>query len=316
VDFNRYTMGQTFLGLTAFVLDNLTQDPSGVRETVTMKLFATMGIPAPREAHTRLYVNGAFAGVYVNVEEVNKQMLARVFGSIGDDVQNDGGLFEFNFVAPWRFEYLGPDLEQYKLRFSAKTEEKKPDVEKYTPIETFVRLANELPPERFMSELGPWLDLPGLMRYVGAQNYVAQNDGFLGYDGMNNFYLYRLEETTRHVFIAWDEDNAFAFPDFSITHRHDENVVFRKAMQVPELRDAYYQGIRDARRFADEPTGPDRLPWLEFEIRRQLDLIVDAMREDRFRPYTFDTHEAARNFMIQFAQARSRFVSEALSEVP
>src|SRR5574339_459776 len=30
VDFNRYTDDQTFLGLSAFILDNLTQDPAGI----------------------------------------------------------------------------------------------------------------------------------------------------------------------------------------------------------------------------------------------------------------------------------------------
>lgn len=33
VDFDRYASDQTFLGLKSFILDNLTQDPSGVHET-------------------------------------------------------------------------------------------------------------------------------------------------------------------------------------------------------------------------------------------------------------------------------------------
>ena len=36
---------------------------------------------------------------------------------------------------------------------------------------------------------------------------------------MNNFYFYRLEDTTRHVFIAWDEDNAFLSAGLSPQHR-------------------------------------------------------------------------------------------------
>src|SRR5688572_6864629 len=34
VDFDRYSDGQQFLGLKSFVLDNLTQDHSGIKETV------------------------------------------------------------------------------------------------------------------------------------------------------------------------------------------------------------------------------------------------------------------------------------------
>lgn len=314
VDFNRYTDDQTFLGLSAFILDNLTQDPSTVRETIAMKLFARLGIPAPREAHVRLYVNNQFAGLYVAVEEINKQFLARIFGSIGDDIQNDGGLFEFNYLDPWTFTYLGPDLEAYKARFDPKTEENKPDEEKYRPIETLVRLANELPPDQFLPVLGERLDLPGFMRYMAAQNFIAQNDGFLGYAGMNNFYFYRLENTIKHVFIAWDEDNAFAFPDFDVRYRHDENVLMRKAMQVPDLNRAYYDGLRAAIAAADELTGPDQLGWLESEIRRQTDLVTDAIREDPVKPYTFDQFQNARVAMILFAQQRSRFVAEAIRQ--
>ena len=50
VDFDRYSSNQTFLGLKSLVLDNLTQDESGVKESVTMRLFARLGVPAPRES--------------------------------------------------------------------------------------------------------------------------------------------------------------------------------------------------------------------------------------------------------------------------
>ena len=313
VDMNRYTDDQTFLGLSAFILDNLTQDPSNVRETIAMKLFAKVGIPAPREAHVRLYVNDRYSGLYAAVEEINKQFLARVYGAIGEDVQNDGGLFEFNYTDVWTFNYLGSDLEPYKQRFDRQTEENKPDQDSFGPIETIVRLANDLQPEQFMPVLGERLDLPQFMKYVAVQNFVAENDGFLGYAGLNNFYFYRLENTLKHQFIAWDEDNAFAFADFDLRTRHDDNVLMRKAMQVPELREAYYNGIRAALTAADEPTGPDNLRWLEYEIRRQTDLVSAAYQEDPVKPFTFDEFQNARAAMILFAQNRSGFVSQGLS---
>src|SRR5207247_945593 len=44
VDINRYITNQEFLGLKAFSLDNMYSDSSLVRETVTMKMFAKMGL--------------------------------------------------------------------------------------------------------------------------------------------------------------------------------------------------------------------------------------------------------------------------------
>ena len=310
VDFDHYNTDQTFLGLKSFVLDNLTQDHSGIHETMTMKIFARLGIPAPREAHVRLYMNNQYIGLYAAVESIDKGFLARIFGTIGEDTQNDGYLYEFDYVDPWRFSYLGGDLNLYKQRYDPKTHESKSMAELFGPIENLVRLANELRPDQYISALAEQLDFTAFMRYVAAQNFVAQNDGFLGYDGMNNFYFYRLENSSRHVFLAWDEDNAFAFVDFAIDMRHDENVLMQKAMQVPELRDTYYALLREAIASTDEPTGPDGISWFEFEVRRQLDLIEAAMREDPNRPYTFDQHTAARNAMVQFARERSRFLAD------
>jgi spore coat protein CotH len=312
VDFDRYATDQTFLGLKSIVLDNLTQDPSGVHETVTMTLFARLRIPAPREAHVRLFVNNQLIGLYAVVESIDKNFLARVFGSIGDDVQNDGFLYEFDYLDPWGFSYIGADLSLYRARFDPKTNENKSEAELFGPIENLVRLANELSPDQYQPVLGEHLDLPAFMRYVAAQNFVGQNDGFLGYAGMNNFYFYRLENSTRHVFLAWDEDNAFWGVEFPIDQRHSENVLMRKAMQVTELRDLYFAVLDEAVTSTEEPAGAEGLTWFEFEVRRQLDLIENAMREDPSRPYTFEQFQNERNAMIQFARERSRFVREAL----
>jgi spore coat protein CotH len=315
VDFDRYSTDQSYRGLRSVVLDNLTQDPSAIHETVTMRVFARLGIPAPREAHVRLYVNNQYAGLYVLVESIDKPFLARIFGSIGDDVQNDGYLYEFNYVDPWTFTYLGSDLEPYKARFDPKTHESKSDAELYGPIENLVRLVNELPPSQFMPVLSEHLDLQAFVRYMAGQNFVGQNDGFLGYAGMNNFYFYRLENSQRHVFISWDEDNAFFGPEFPIRMRHEENVLMSKAMQVPELRALYDEVLDEAVRLTDEATGPDGLGWLEYEVRRQLDLVNTALRDDTNKPYTIDAHDNARNAMILFARGRSRFVHDQLRGV-
>jgi spore coat protein CotH len=299
--------------LKSLVLDNLTQDHSGVHETVTMRLFARLGIPAPREAHVRLYVNDQYMGVYAVVESIDKSFLARVYGVIGEDTQNDGYLYEFNYLDEWKFTYLGSDLAAYAARFDPKTHESKSDVEKFGPIENVVRLVNELPPDQFMSVLNEHLDLHAFMRYVAAQNFVGQNDGFLGYVGMNNFYFYRLENSPRHVFLAWDEDNAFWGTEFPLNMRHDENVLMQKAMQVPELRATYYNVMAEAVASASEPTGPDGLGWLEFEVRRQTDLIYQAFLEDPAKPYSFEEFDVARNQMISVAHNRAGYVQQQIA---
>ena len=99
-----------------------------------MRLFARLGIPAPRETHMRLYVNDEYIGLYAIVESIDKQFLARVYGEIGEDTQNDGYLYEFNYVRPvdvWTIWARSSSPTSPSLR-SEDTREKS-DVQKFGP---------------------------------------------------------------------------------------------------------------------------------------------------------------------------------------
>ena len=302
VDFDRYSDGQQFLGLKSFVLDNLSQDFSGIKETVAMRFFTRIGIPAPRETHTRLYVNGRYEGLYGLVESVDKTMMGRVFGSINGNIQNDGYLFEYNYVlgSPWRFEHLGEALPPYKLRFDIKTNESHAESLIWGPIEELVRLVNNTPSTTFEQTINPRLDLGAFVRYIAAQNFIAQDDGFNGYAGMNNFYFYRLENSASHVLIAWDEDVAFLSPVFGLTTRLDENVLTRKTLELPAYRSQYFAVLSEAASSATD--------WMRLEMQRQLDLINQAMLEDQQKPYTNAEYNAERERMLAFPDARITFV--------
>jgi len=308
VDFDHYATDQTFLGLKSLVLDNLAQDASGIHETVSNWLFARMGIPAAREAHARLYVRGEFAGVYALVESIDKTMLARVFGSNGDDVLNDGYLYEFDKAAIWNFGYLGSDLEPYKAYFQAKTHESQSDEDKYRLIERIVRLANETPPADLTAALGPYLDLNGLVRYLAVQNFLADNDGFLGEFGVNNFYLYRLEHSEQHVFIAWDDDLSFHEPIYDIFQGVQGNVLASRLLENRTYLTLYLATLQETVDSADKRTNGSQIGVLEEEIRRQIGLIDASMLEDPLKPWSQTDYITERDLMIRFAPQRVRYV--------
>ena len=148
VDFNRYTSGQQFLGLKSLVLDNLTQDPSMLKERVVMRFFTEMGMPAPRVVHARLFVNNAFAGLYTIVESIDKDFLKRTLD------ENDGYLYEFTHTDPYGFEYLGSELEKYAEFFEPKTHENDSMASLYLPIKELAWTVSESPDSQFVSSMG------------------------------------------------------------------------------------------------------------------------------------------------------------------
>jgi spore coat protein CotH len=107
VDFDRYTTGQTLLGLHSLILDNNWQDPSFVAERTSMSFFLRLGEAAPRESYARLYINNAYQGLYSIVESIDASFISRVY----DDPR--GFLFRLDYQAPWHGEYLGDDLAPY-----------------------------------------------------------------------------------------------------------------------------------------------------------------------------------------------------------
>lgn len=302
VDFDRYATGQTFLGLKSFILDNGTQDASGIHEPVAAAFYARLGIPVSREIHTRLYVNNAYAGVYVIVESVDKDLLARVFGVIGDDTQNDGHLYEYKWNDDWRFTALGTSLDPYKLRFEPTTHESETDEELYRRIEQLVRLTNEASTTSLPEAIGPLFDIPAFIRYVAAQNFLADTDGFLGAFGMNNFYLYRLENSELHTLISWDSDNTFYSAQLSINEGWSGNPLMEKLMSNPDYNALYSAEVSRTAQLAEADD------WLNTEIIRQVQRVDAAMKEDTSKPFANSTYEGAAGEMLNFARARITFV--------
>jgi hypothetical protein len=152
------------------------------------------------------------------------------------------------------------------------------------------------------------------MRYVAVENFLAESDGLLGAWGVNNFYFYRLENSTRHVLIAWDADVTFWGPTFPTNEGHNANVLMNKLMRVQEFRDIYYAELRRAMDLAAEAVGDST--WLESEIQRQLSLIDQAMREDPFKPYPNGQFDASRGHMSSFTRNRIAFMRCELERGP
>ena len=92
--------------------------------------------------------------------------------------------------------------------------------------------------------------------------------------GINNFYLYRLENRDMHTLIAWDADNTFWGPDFPIDVSWAGNKLIDKLMSVPEYNALFATEMARAVELA-EADG-----WLDAEIIRQVQRIDGAMRED------------------------------------
>ena len=292
VDMNRYTKGQEFLGLRSVILDNLWQDPTNVREVLAMKLFARVGLPAPREVFARVFINNEYEGLYAVVEDIDERFASRAFGD------ERGTLFEYNWLEPWYGTSRGEDLDPYEALFEAQTNDTDPKGTLYAPLRDLFT-ASEESGEAWRARVEPLLDLRELLSCVAVEAFVSELDGVLGYAGINNLYMFRPSDSLRHVVIPWDKDNAFFDVTSSVWQRTQENVLVEHALSFPDLRESYLESLTQV---VDAAAGEDA--WLVTELDAMLALVDEASRQDQHKVYPEEERAAAVEQLRAFVATR------------
>jgi spore coat protein CotH len=302
IDFNRYITGQKFLGLNSIILDNELHDPSMIRERTSMAFIAHMGHPASRESFGRVYINGMYQGVYAFVEAVDKDYLARTLG------ENAGYLFDHKYTDGFHAEDLGDDLNLYKTRFEAQTHRLEPDSILYSPIRDLFREVNHDVDAAWRARVSEYIDLDQLVTYLAIENFLAENDGFVGGAGMANFYLYRQADSNRHRVLPWDRDTTFFDMELPIFSRTQENALVRRALTFSDLRTKYLDTLEQCAHAASEES------WLDKEIQRMSALIKDAVYEDTAKALSNEDFDQSVLFLTDFAKRRPIFVLDEVAK--
>ena len=274
LDFDYYTKGQQFVGFSSLVLDNLWQDASQMREALAMTIYRRLGQPAPREAFAKVFVNNQYQGLYTIVEPIDPAFVARALGD------GSGYLFEFRWAHEFYSEYLGDDLKLYAEFFEPRSHESESDTAFFGPIRDLFFEINTPDDSVWRTRVEERIDLGQFMTQVAIQGFLAQNDGILGYAGMNNFYLYRFPGSSKHRLFPWDEDFAFTFLDASVYRRGNQPfILFERALAEPDLRDVFVDVVARCAQLAFEGG------WLSAEVERVAALITPAVLEDSRKQY-------------------------------
>ena len=307
VDFDYYTTDQKFLGLKSIILRNNTQDPSGMRERLSMAFFTRMGLIAEREAHARLYINNAYVGLFTIVESLDKTFLAKNLG------ENGGHLYEYSFdnaaPVPFNFGYPGANPGLYTpVPFKPETLELDPQGE---VLERFFWTANVAGDAVWRSSIEEFLDLKKFIRHLAIENFLAEEDGLTGDYGPNNFYFYRFANTHRYTILPWDKSNTFwESPAYSILRNIEDgaevkrNRLVVRALRETDLRELWLNTILECADSIMQPEGTST--WLLSEVARISDQIRAANNSDPSREvYTNADFEESIRFLSTWAQTRS-----------
>jgi len=194
VDINEFEEGQSHMGITKFNLANAFEDPSFLREVLSLYCLDELGLPAPKASIASVHLNSSNLGVYIVIEQINSAFLQERFGeSEGNVYEGNGGCFDHT--------------EQVKDKFyELKSNE---EVNDRSRLRCFIRLVNQAEDKVFTDSLNNYLNVSDFLKCM-AFDYVAANTDTYIWGRCHNFYLYE-KSNGQFEWIPWDYNLSFGY---------------------------------------------------------------------------------------------------------
>lgn len=242
ISFNTYEAGRTWYGLEKLNLNGSHNDPTVARAKISWDLLRSMGVPGSRSNHVNLYINGAFFGLYTNVEHVDEVFVQTRFG-------NDGGnLYKCLWPADLNYKGSSPDL--YKEAFGGRrayqlvTNEV---ADNYTDLAHFIDVLNNTPLADLPCELEKVFNVDSYLKACAFDVLDGNWDGPIY--NKNNFYLYRNQATDRFEYIPYDLDNTLGIDWLNVdwvgrniytwAPANEPRPLYKRLLAVPEYKDRF-----------------------------------------------------------------------------
>ncbi len=182
----------SFQGERSLNLNSGWRDPAFVREVLAYKVYAACGVPASKAQMVRLQVNGRFRGLYVEVEEVDKEFLSR-------RNLKGGALYKTASRSRNTDERELANEESYRSAYTKETKK----TESYHELAEFCHeLASATDTFAFFDK---YMDIEEYINYLAATVLIQHWDGF----NKNHYLVYDGQGSPKWRVIPWDLDRTF-----------------------------------------------------------------------------------------------------------
>ena len=146
---------------------------------------------------------------------------------------------------------------------------------------------NQTPSSGYAAAMGARIDVDRFLTHVAVENALAEGDGIVGDQGINNFYLYEYGQKNRFVFIPWDKDNTFRAGSWPLYRNLDENVLTSRLVADPAKRQVYVDAVVRAVTSFVNPR------WLTPQLESAYQQIRGPALADTRKPFSNGEFEAA-----------------------
>jgi hypothetical protein len=186
-----------YKGVRKFTFNNQVEDASFTHERIGYDFLQKLGIPVPRAAPVRLYVNQQLWGLYLNLETIDRRFLARHFDSM------HGMLYEADY---------GCDVGEescFEMKFDtdACDDPLQGDPTDMTPLRALNARLQQIPADQFYPAINQVFDFDAYLTMWAAGVVMGYWDGYPS--DPNNFRIYHDPTDDRWSFIPTGIDQLF-----------------------------------------------------------------------------------------------------------
>ena len=180
---------QAVAGYNTLNLLNANGDPTFVR-TILYSEIARQYVAAPKVNFVRVVINSENWGIFVNVQQFNKDFVRESFGTdkgvrwkVPGSPRGRGGL-----------EYLGDSVASYRSLYELKSKESD---NAWTDLIRLCRLLTTTAPEHLEAVLAPHLDIDEALKFLALEVVLVNTDGY--WTRASDYSLYQEENRRFHV---------------------------------------------------------------------------------------------------------------------
>lgn len=317
-EFDHYVDGQTCEGLDKFVVNNIQNDTTWMKEYLSYQLLTQIGVPSPLYCYAHITVNGEEWGLYLAIEALEDSFAERVYGldhgqlykvegSVGGGGMDRGGM---GGASGGDLIYTGDDESNYSAIFDNSTFDST-DADHQRVIEALKALSEG-------ENLEQYFDVDEVLRYLAANAVLVNLDSYFG-TMEHNYYLY--EEDGQLSILPWDYNLSFAgfqsgsassavnFPiDTPVSGvSMEDRPLISQLLAVPEYQERYHAYLQE---ILDEYFNSG----LFLSTIRTIDnLIGSYVQSDPTAFYTYEEYQEGVETLKEFGLLRAQSIEGQLN---
>jgi hypothetical protein len=291
------------LGEKHLTLNNGVQDNTASHERLGYSYYQAIGVPTPRAASVRVFVNDEYWGLYTHVETVDRRFLSRWFAS------NKGVLYEGTYWCDLIPQNVPPgDEDSYCLTreftpSACDTPDPDADPLDYDLLRQLTQEIQDLPPDGFYPEVKAFFDFDTFLSSWAVESVMSHWDAY-EFSIQNNYRVYHDPSTGLWTLIPTGIDQTF---------KDDQDpwdvygVLATRCVQDPDCEAAFAARLANA---------TDRFEQLGLDATAQAikDQISPYVESDPRKEYDMGTFESEHEQLLGFIGSRPERVRQYLSD--